>query len=210
MSENDHPHEPIQSNTNERRSATRIRAIYALLEERKLIDRDRLDQILASVHQRTPAEGAKVVARAWVDPAYKTRLLADPKATVNELIDADFSNADLIVVENTPTSHNLVVCTLCSCYPTPVLGVPPDWYKSLNYRSRAVQEPRAVLAEFGLALPDDVDIHVWDSTADIRYLVLPMRPAGTDGLAEGALAALVTRDSMIGTGIPKAPEPVAS
>src|SRR3984893_9332017 len=147
---------------------------------------------------RSPANGARLVARAWVDPAFKQRLLDDPKAACAEMgIDAS-SLTELVVVENTDTLHNLVVCTLCSCYPRSILGRPPDWYKSFAYRSRAVVDPRAIMREFGTELPDDVEVRVVDSSADMRYLVLPRRPSGTDGLTEDELAALVTRDSMIG------------
>lgn len=153
---------------------------------------------------RSPAMGAAVVARAWVDPAYKARLLADGSAAVREL-GADPEAMCLVAVENTAEVHNVVVCTLCSCYPRNLLGLPPDWYKSRAYRSRTVKEPRKVLAEFGVSLPDGVAVRVHDSTADMRYLVLPMRPEGTDGMDEAALAALVTRDAMIGTGVALAP-----
>jgi nitrile hydratase len=151
----------------------------------------------------TPALGARVVARAWVDPEYKARLLSDAPAAVRAL-GIDPGPAHLVVVENTPERHNLIVCTLCSCYPKRILGIPPDWYKSRAYRSRAVSEPRAVLAEFGTALPEGVAVHVHDSTADLRYLVLPMRPEGTENLSEDELAALVTRDSMVGVAVPLA------
>ena len=158
---------------------------------------------------RSPANGAAVVARAWSDPDFRTRLLQDAAEASREM-GFDIGPLRLIAVENTPDTHNLIVCTLCSCYPRNLLGLPPDWYKSRAYRSRAVREPRAVLAEFGLVLPDGVTVRVHDSTADMRYIVLPARPAGTEGLAEGELAALVTRDSMIGTGLPRtspAPRP---
>jgi nitrile hydratase len=152
----------------------------------------------------TPARGARLVARAWTDPAFKARLLADAPAAAREL-GVEPGQTQLVVVENTPERHNLIVCTLCSCYPKSILGIPPDWYKSREYRSRAVREPRAVLAEFGTELPAEVAVHVHDSTADLRYLVLPMRPAGTEDLDEETLAALVTRDSMIGVVVPHAP-----
>jgi nitrile hydratase len=146
-----------------------------------------------------------VVARAWVDPAYRQRLLAEGSAAIAELGFGGRQGEHMVVVENGPAVHNLVVCTLCSCYPWPVLGLPPVWYKSAPYRSRAVIDPRGVLREFGIALPDDVEVRVWDSTAEVRYLVLPQRPAGSEGLGEDELAGLVTRDSMIGVGLPKAP-----
>jgi nitrile hydratase len=158
---------------------------------------------LETLDSWTPALGARVVARAWVDPQYKARLMTNAPAAVREL-GIDPGPAHLVVVENTSGRHNLIVCTLCSCYPKRILGIPPDWYKSRNYRSRAVSEPRAVLAEFGTTLPEGVAVHVHDSTADLRYLVLPMRPEGTEGMSEDELAALVTRDSMVGVAVPQA------
>jgi nitrile hydratase len=155
---------------------------------------------------RTPARGAQVVAHAWTDPAFKARLLSDGNAALEE-IGLDRGPYKLVVVENTPTVHNVIVCTLCSCYPRWLLGLPPDWYKSRNYRSRAVREPRAVLREFGLELADEITVRVHDSTADMRYLVLPMRPAGTDGWSEEQLAAVVTRDTMIGVAVPGSVHP---
>ena len=149
-------------------------------------------------HKIGPRNGAQVVARAWVDPAYKQRLLADATAAIAELGYSGMQGEDMLVIENTPKVHNLVVCTLCSCYPWPVLGLPPVWYKSAPYRSRAVMDPRGVLREFGLELPEDIEVRVWDSTAELRYLVLPERPAGSENLTEEALTALVTRDAMIG------------
>jgi nitrile hydratase len=154
---------------------------------------------------RNPEYGARMVARAWVDPAYKQRMLKDGTAAAAEL-GLDVGVLKLVVVENTPTLHNMIVCTLCSCYPRNLLGLPPDWYKSRNYRSRAVNEPRAVLREFGTRIPDDVEVRVHDSTADMRYLVLPCRPAGTDKLDEAALATLATRDSMIGVALADQPK----
>lgn len=177
----------------------RVEALEAVLAEQGLIDRERLDAIVAKFEdQLGPMNGAKVVARAWVDPAYRQRLLTDGTAAIAELGFSGPEGDHMVVVENNPEVHNLVVCTLCSCYPWPVLGLPPVWYKSSAYRSRAVREPRALLAEMGTAVPDGVEIRVWDSSAEIRYLVLPQRPAGTDDLDEEQLAALVTRDSMIG------------
>jgi len=176
----------------------RIYAIRELLIEKGILtDADIQDQV-DDMEARTPANGARMVARAWVDPAYKERLLNDPKAACAEMgIDAT-SLTEFVVLENTEQVHNLVVCTLCSCYPRPILGRPPDWYKSFAYRSRAVVEPRAVMREFGTELPEAVEVRVFDSSADMRYLVLPRRPEGTEDMSEAELAALVTRDSMIG------------
>ena len=177
----------------------RVKALESLLVEKGIVDPAALDAIIDTYeHKIGPRNGARVVARAWRDPAYKARLLEDATAAIAELGYGGRQGEHMIAVENTPKVHNLVVCTLCSCYPWPVLGLPPVWYKSAPYRSRAVIDPKGVLAEFGLALPDDVEIRVWDSTAEIRYLVLPERPPGTEALNEDALAELVTRDSMIG------------
>jgi nitrile hydratase len=181
-------------------------AVRELLISKGIIAPDDVRQLLEQFDSQTPALGARVVARAWTDPSYKQRLLANGSAGVAEL-GINMDGVHLVVVENTPEIHNLIVCTLCSCYPRPVLGLPPDWYKSKAYRSRAVREPRAVLREFGTELPDKVTVRVHDSTADMRYLVLPCRPAGTDGMDEAALAALVTRDSMIGVSLPRIPTP---
>jgi len=182
---------------------SRVRALESLLLERGVLAPEAVDQVVRRYGQATgPLLGARAVARAWIDPAYKRLLLEDPRAAL-AAFDLDFDR--LVVVENTPAVHNLVVCTLCSCYPWPVLGLPPIWYKSAPYRSRAVIDPRGVLEEFGVALPGDTEIRVWDSTAEVRYLVLPMRPPGTDALSEDELADLVTRDSMIGTGLPLTP-----
>jgi nitrile hydratase len=186
--------------------ALRAAALEALLVEKGVISTDAVDAVVQHYeHDVGPQNGARVVARAWADPDYRARLLADGTAAVEELGYRGAELNTLVAVENTPDVHNLVVCTLCSCYPWPVLGLPPTWYKSPAYRARAVAEPRSVLREFGLELPPDVEIRVWDSTSEVRYLVVPMRPAGTDGLGEEELAALVTRDSMIGTGLPLAP-----
>jgi nitrile hydratase len=180
--------------------ALRVKALESLLVEKGLVDPAALDAIVDYYEHRVgPRNGARVVARAWCDPAYLERLRADATAAIAELGYAGGQGEHMVAVENTPGVHNLVVCTLCSCYPWPVLGLPPVWYKSAPYRSRAVIDPRGVLAEFGTRLPPDTEIRVWDSTAEIRYLVIPERPAGTDGLDETALAALVTRDGMIGT-----------
>jgi nitrile hydratase subunit alpha len=177
----------------------RVKALESLLVEKGIVDPAALDAIIDTYeHKVGPRNGAHVVARAWSDPSYKMRLLQDATAAIAELGYGGRQGEHMIVVENTPKVHNLVVCTLCSCYPWPVLGLPPVWYKSAPYRSRAVIDPKGVLAEFGVVLPDDVEIRVWDSTAEIRYLVLPERPAGTEALGEDALAELVTRDSMIG------------
>ncbi|HEX6979609.1 MAG TPA: nitrile hydratase subunit alpha [Alphaproteobacteria bacterium] len=197
-------HAPIAAHGPSRESALLERAIRELLIARGVFTADDLRRQIDLMDSRNPAVGAKLVARAWVDPAFKQRLLADAKAAAEEL-GIDCSNApDVMVLENTPRRHHLVVCTLCSCYPKAILGIPPAWYKSPEYRARAVKDPRGVLAEFGTHLPDDVEVRVVDSTADLRYLVLPMRPAGTDGWDEDRLAALVTRDSMIGVTVPSA------
>jgi nitrile hydratase len=184
----------------------RVRALESLLVEKGYVDPAALDRLIETYETKVgPRNGARVVAKAWADPDYRAWLLRDATAAITSLGYAGRQGEHMRVLENTPRVHNMVVCTLCSCYPWPVLGLPPVWYKSAPYRSRAVIDPRGVLAEFGVALPDDVDVHVWDSTAEIRYLVLPQRPAGTDGWTEEQLAALVTRDSMIGTGLPAAP-----
>jgi len=177
----------------------RVAAIEAVLTERGLLDKAALDAVIEAFETNFgPMNGAKAVARAWVDEEYKARLLADGTAAIAELGFGGPEAEHLVVVENTPAVHNLVVCTLCSCYPWPVLGLPPNWYKSPPYRSRAVREPRGLLAEMGTVVPDGVEIRVWDASAEVRYLVLPERPAGTESLAEDDLAALVTRDAMIG------------
>jgi nitrile hydratase len=177
----------------------RVKSLESLLVEKGLVERQALDLLIDTYeHKVGPRNGARVVARAWVDPAYKQRLLTDADAAIAELGYGGMQGEQMVVVENTPNLHNMIVCTLCSCYPWPVLGLPPVWYKSAPYRSRSVIDPRGVLREFALDLPDDIDVRVWDSTAELRYLVLPERPTGTDGWSEEALAALVTRDSMIG------------
>jgi nitrile hydratase alpha subunit len=188
--------------------AKRIYAIRDLLLEKGVITEKDIQSQIEYQEARSPANGAKIVARAWVDPTFKERLIADPKAACAELgIDATTLN-EFVVLENTEKVRHMVVCTLCSCYPRPILGRPPDWYKSFNYRQRSVNDPRGVMREFGLVLPDDIEVRVHDSTADIRYLVLPLRPKGTEGLNEADLARLVTRDSMIGVmdALPKLPE----
>jgi nitrile hydratase len=191
----DHDHQAVPSDL-----TLRVKALESLLVEKGLVDRAALDVIVDAFETKIgPRNGARIVSRAWVDPAYKQRLLADATAAIAELGFTSNQGDDMVVLENTPKVHNLVVCTLCSCYPWPILGLPPVWYKSAPYRSRAVIDPRGVLKEFGLELGEDVELHVWDSTAEIRYLVLPERPAGSEHLSEDALATLVSRDSMIGT-----------
>ncbi len=179
-------------------------AVRELLVEKGAVTPEEVARQIDTMDARSPANGAAVVARAWVDPDFKARLLQDASAASREM-GFDIGPLRLIAVENTESVHNLIVCTLCSCYPRNLLGLPPDWYKTRAYRSRAVIEPRAVLREFGVELPDHVQVRVHDSTADMRYVVLPARPAGTEGLDEAELAALVTRDSMIGTGLPRTP-----
>src|SRR5579864_4528077 len=188
----------------------RIYAIRDLLIEKGILTSEDVQEQIEYMDARSPANGARLVARAWVDPEFKALLLSDPKAACAQMgIDAS-GLVEFVVLENTEQVHNLVVCTLCSCYPRPILGRPPDWYKSFAYRSRAVVEPRNVMSEFGTELPPDVDVRVFDSSADIRYLVLPQRPSGTDGMSEEELAALVTRDSLIGVTTAKAPAVAAA
>ena len=180
----------------------RVKALETILVDKGLVDPAALDAIIDYYeHEIGPHIGAGLIARAWVDPDFRKELLRDADTLIDSLGHGGRQGEHVVVVENTPETHNMVVCTLCSCYPWPLLGIPPAWYKSDAYRSRAVREPRAVLAEFGVSLPADTRIRVWDSTAEIRYLVLPMRPDGIDGMSETELAALVTRDSMIGTGL---------
>ena len=176
-------------------------AVRELLVDKGILTADRVRRQIEDMDSRTPGRGAAVVARAWVDSAFRSRLLTDGNAAVEELA-LERGPYKLVVVENTSKVHNVIVCTLCSCYPRWLLGLPPDWYKSRNYRSRMVREPRAVLREFGLDLADDVTVRVHDSTADMRYLVLPMRPAGTEGWSEAQLASLVGRDTMVGVAVP--------
>ncbi|MGD1860210.1 MAG: nitrile hydratase subunit alpha [Leptolyngbyaceae cyanobacterium] len=194
--------------------ALRVKAIESLLVEKGIVDSAALDTIIETYeHKVGPHIGAQIVAKAWVDAAFKQRLLADGTSAIAELGLTGFSSEHMVVVENTPEVHNLIVCTLCSCYPWAILGLPPTWYKSFAYRSRAVIEPRSVLAEFGLAIPETVEVRVWDSNADLRYLVLPERPAGTENLSEAELATLVTRSAMIGTAKvppPNSPTPLAA
>jgi len=192
--EHDHEHQAVPSDP-----TLRVKALESLLVEKGLVDRSAVDTLIdAYEHKIGPRNGARVVARAWVDPAYKQRLLTNSDAAMAELGYGGLQGEHMVVIENMPKVHHLVVCTLCSCYPWPVLGLPPVWYKSAPYRSRAVIDPRGVLREFGLELAADVEVRVWDSTAEVRYLVLPERPPGTEALNEEALAALVTRDAMIG------------
>ena len=186
--------------------ALRVKALETLLVEKGLVDPAALDAIVDTyAHKVGPRNGARVVARSWIDPDYRARLLEDATAAITELGYTGRQGEHMIAVENTADVHNLVVCTLCSCYPWPVLGLPPTWYKSSPYRSRAVIDPRGVLSEFGLTLPDETEIRVWDSTAEVRYLVIPRRPAGTEHLEEESLAALVNRDSMIGVAMAGTP-----
>jgi nitrile hydratase len=185
----------------------RVRALETVLADKGYVDPAALDALIDTYQTKIgPRNGARVVARAWSDPAYKAWLLRDATAAIASLGYQGRQGEHMVALENTPQQHHMVVCTLCSCYPWPVLGLPPVWYKSAPYRSRAVRDPRGVLAEFGVALPATTAIRVWDSTAEVRYLVLPLRPAGSDGLDEDELAALVTRDSMIGTGLPLLPK----
>jgi len=204
MAHDDHPdhgQEPPSDMT------LRVNALESLLVDKGLVDPAALDAIIETYEHRVgPRNGAHVVARTWVDPNFKARLAEDATAAIAELGYGGRQGEHMVAVENTPTVHNLVVCTLCSCYPWSVLGLPPVWYKSSPYRSRAVIDPRGVLKEFGLTLDEDVEIRVWDSTAEIRYLVIPERPAGTEGWSEAALAELVSRDSMIGVALAKTPE----
>jgi len=204
--DHDHPHAPI-TNGDEPPAAARVRALEELLIEKDAISREDVRSRIDWLVSRTSADGARLVARAWVDPPFKQRLLADARAAALELgLDAGPSPV-VVALENTEAVHHMVVCTLCSCYPKALLGPPPDWYKSLPYRSRAVSDPRGVLTEFGTELDDDVELRVVDSTADVRYLVVPRRPNGSEGMTEDELAALVTRDSMIGVAQPASPAP---
>jgi nitrile hydratase len=184
----------------------RVRALETVLTEKGYVDPAALDAIVEAYETKIgPRNGAAVVAKSWCNPAFKQALLADASKAVATLGHIGRVGDHLVAVENTPTTHNMVVCTLCSCYPWDILGLPPTWYKSAPYRSRAVKDPRSVLKDFGVSLPKNTEIRVWDSTAETRFLVLPMRPAGTDGWSEAQLSEIVTRDSMIGTGLPKQP-----
>jgi nitrile hydratase len=188
----------------------RVRALETILVDKGYIESAALDRIVELYETKIgPHIGAQVIAKAWSDPEFRQSLLADASKAVNAFAEAGRVGEHLIAVENTPQVHNMIVCTLCSCYPTDVLGLPPTWYKSFAYRSRVVKDPRGVLADFGVSLPVETEIRVWDSTAETRYVVVPMRPAGTDGWSEAQLAKLITRDSMVGTGLPKQPSEVA-
>ena len=202
MGEHDHPHEHSELDSTE----LRVRALQTILTQKGYIDPGALDAIVETYQTRIgPRNGARVVAKAWADPAFFDWLLRDASAAIASLGYSGRQGEHMVAVPNTERVHNMVVCTLCSCYPWPVLGLPPAWYKSAPYRSRAVRDPRGVLAEFGVTLPPGQEIRVWDSTAEVRYLVIPRRPPGSEGMSEEQLAALVTRDSMIGTGLPVAP-----
>jgi len=204
--DHDHPH-PVLSDSEDKLSYYQLMevAVRELLIEKGILTADEVRRQIEDMDGRNAGLGAKMVARAWVDPAYKQRMLTDGNAAAEE-VGLDHGAYKLVVVENTSAVHNVIVCTLCSCYPRWLLGLPPDWYKSRNYRSRVVREPRAVLGEFGLRLPDSVAVRVHDSNADMRYLVLPMRPAGTDAWGEERLAGLATRDCMIGVALPDSPQ----
>jgi nitrile hydratase subunit alpha len=200
----DHPHEETGSGRTSPYAA-RIRAIEALLLEKGVLTEPEVQDSISYMEARSPANGAKLVARAWVNPEFKELLLSDGKVAASELGMAPAHPAEFIVVENTPVVHNMIVCTLCSCYPRAILGRPPDWYKSFEYRSRAVREPRTVMREFGFEPPEGAEVVVHDSTADVRYMVLPMRPPDTEDLSEKELAELVTRDSLVGVNVPRSP-----
>ena len=200
----DHDHDHDHSHLSE--IELRVRALESILVEKGYVDPAAIDAIVETYETRVgPRNGAQVVAKAWSDPAFRDRLLADATAAIASLGFTGRQGEHMVAVENTRAEHNMVVCTLCSCYPWTVLGLPPVWYKSAPYRSRTVIDPRGVLAEFGVTLPETTRIRVWDSTAEVRYLVIPMRPPGTEGMSEEALAELVTRDSMIGTGLARGP-----
>ncbi|MDB5396917.1 MAG: nthA [Rhodospirillales bacterium] len=209
MSDHDHSHAEDHT-TPPPEIQLRIKAMESLLVEMGVIDPAMMDAVVDFYERQVgPRNGARIVARAWADPTFKARLLKDPKAAIAELAMPGISGDHLVMVENRPGVHNMIVCTLCSCYPWQTMGLPPIWFKSAAYRSRAVSHPRDVLAEFGVAVPPETAIKVWDSNADIRYMVLPERPAGTDHMTEADLADLVTRDSMIGTALPLAPAKAA-
>ena len=209
----DHSHSHSHSHSHDHEDAhsllpsdpeLRVKAIESLLLSKGLVDAKTLDELIDTYENKIgPQNGAKVVAKAWIDNDYKKRLLADATSAIRELSYQGRQGENMIVVENTPEIHNIIVCTLCSCYPWPVLGIPPTWYKSDEYRSRTVREPRKVLSEFGVEIDSQVKVKVWDSTAELRYLVLPMRPKGSENMNESELAELVTRNSMIGTGLPE-------
>jgi nitrile hydratase subunit alpha len=208
MSQDPHQHPPHE-HSELAEMDLHVRALRTVLEQKGYVDPAALDVLIETYETKIgPRNGARVVARAWVDPAFRKWLLEDATAAMASLGYAGRQGEHMVAVENTESRHNLIVCTLCSCYPWPVLGLPPTWYKSAAYRARAVKDPRGVLADFGVTLPASTEIRVWDSTAEVRYLVLPRRPAGSDALSEAQLATLVTRDSMIGTGVPRTPENV--
>jgi len=210
MTTHDHDHDHDHDHSELSETELRVRALETILTEKGYVDPKALDLIVETYETKIgPRNGARVVAKAWADPEYRAWLLEDATPAIGSLGYAGRQGEHMVAVENGPHLHNLIVCTLCSCYPWPVLGLPPVWYKSAPYRSRAVADPRGVLREFGLELPQDTEIRVWDSTAEIRYLVLPHRPAGTEDWSEDRLAGLVTRDSMIGTGLPKDPREIA-
>ncbi|MXQ12641.1 nitrile hydratase subunit alpha [Microvirga makkahensis] len=203
----DHHHHDNDDQSHLSEIELRVRALESILVEKGYVDSAAIDVLVETYEVKVgPRNGAKVVAKAWADPAYRDWLRTDATAAIASLGFLGRQGEHMVAVENTPEQHNLVVCTLCSCYPWPVLGLPPVWYKSAPYRSRAVLDPRAVLAEFGVRLPETTRVRVWDSTAEVRYLVIPMRPERTEGMSEEALADLVTRDSMIGTGLALQPE----
>ena len=207
MAEHEHDHDESSHLTE---MDLRVRALETILVEKGYIETAALDRIVELYETKIgPHIGAQVIAKAWCDPGFRQALIEDASKAVNAFAQAGRVGEHLIAVENTPQVHNMIVCTLCSCYPTDVLGLPPTWYKSFAYRSRAVKEPRAVLADFGVTLPVETEIRVWDSTAETRYVVVPLRPAGTEGWSEAQLAKLVTRDSMVGTGLAKKPSEVA-
>ena len=204
--DHDHDHDPAGAGSELSEMELRVRALESLLVEKGYVDPKAMDLLIETYETKVgPRNGAKVVAKAWSDPKFRKWLLEDATAAIASMGFEGRQGAHMVVLENTARVHNMVVCTLCSCYPWPVLGLPPVWYKSAPYRARAVIDPRGVLADFGVALPDGVDLRVWDSTAEVRYLVLPERPAGTEGWSEEQLAELVTRDSMIGTGKARSP-----
>lgn len=205
MSHEPHQHPPHEHSELEEMDL-HVRALRTVLEQKGYIDPAALNVLIDTYETKIgPRNGARVVARAWVDPTFRNWLLEDATAAIASLGYGGRQGEHMVAVENTASRHNLIVCTLCSCYPWPVLGLPPTWYKSAAYRARAVKDPRGVLADFGVTLPETADIRVWDSTAEVRYLVIPRRPVGTDGLSEERLAELVTRDSMIGTGVARTP-----
>ena len=205
-----HDHDHAPHSTEEPPAAARVRALEELLVEKGVVEREEVRRAIDWLVSRSPADGARLVARAWVDPEFRERLLEDAREAALELGLDPGASPVVVALENTDAVHHLVVCTLCSCYPRALLGPPPDWYKSLPYRSRAVSDPRGVLGEFGVELDDDVEVRVVDSTADVRYLVIPRRPEGTEGMSEKELAALVTRDSMIGVAQPASPSRAAA